>query len=336
VYSNHITFPSGGGDYIIKLIMFDGTERNNSKSKVITRSISKQASLTTLTFSPGTLTTSAGYATLPTSTVSGSVTSTSAPLSFNWDVTNATTDSNSFGFTMTNTSGDYREIGERNFYFETTDTVNGAVTSSTTFVVDDLTDISYGMTIVKVSSGSLSGTPRIRSIDTGTKTITISSAQTFANDITLTFRAYGIKDIKNAIGLDFEVERYPTVTLAALSQVVRADSDGDLTPSTTITLNDTHGIAGKNNALVKYKGVGVDSSGNNLITSVTPDAGGGDGDGLMVVQSAQTLRAGTVLYFDGCHKSINFTGNINIKSFPTSNKTIYLDLEHFITLGEAS
>ena len=335
-YTNSIIFPAGGDDYVIKLIMFDGTERINSKAKVISKNISKQAALTELTFTPGTLTTSAGYATLPTSTVSGSITSTSKTLSFNWDITNATTDSNSFGFLLNNPVGDIKQIGTKSFYFETTDTVDGAVTSGTQITLDDLTDIAVGMQIVKVSSGSLSGTPRISSIDTIKKIITISSAQTFADGITLTFRAYGRENIKTAIGLDFDIERYPALTFSELTHVVRADSDGDFTPSTTITLTDTHGIAGGNNTLVSYTGFGVDNSGNNRITSVTPDAGGGDGDGAMVVQSAQTLKKGTVLYFDGCVKAINLAGNINIYSFPTSDKTIYLDLEHFITLGSAS
>ena len=116
--------------------------------------------------------------------------------------------------------------------------------------------------------------------------------------------------------------------------MVRADSDGDLTPSTTITLLDTHGVAGGD--LISYSGVRVNNSASNLITSVTPDPGGGDGDGSMVVELTQVLEAGTVLTFNSVHKTINFVGNIVIKSYPDANRTIYLDLDQLITVGAAS
>ena len=68
----------------------------------------------------------------------------------------------------------------------------------------------------------------------------------------------------------------------------------------------------------------------------TNGGGGGDGNGAMVVQLTQILKAGTLLTFDGCFKKINFVGNIIINSYPNSNRTIYLDLDQFITVGAAS
>ena len=72
----------------------------------------------------------------------------------------------------------------------------------------------------------------------------------------------------------------------------------------------------------------------NAITSVTPDPGGGDTDGVMVVQLAQTLPAGVVLTFYNIYKLINFSGIINIARYPTANQTIYLDLDKVITVGQ--
>ena len=182
------------------------------------------------------------------------------------------------------------------------------------------------MTITGVSSGSLSGEPTILSINTDTKTLTLSTVQTFADGITLTFKATGSSVIKDAIGLDVTFTQYPIVTPTILTQKVRSDTSG-----TTITLVDTHGIGGGN--LIAYKGAGVNNSSTNKVTSVTADVGGGDTNGSMVVQLSQTLSAGTVLTFVDIFKTINFTGNIVINSYPDANRTIYLDLDKLITVG---
>ena len=64
--------------------------------------------------------------------------------------------------------------------------------------------------------------------------------------------------------------------------------------------------------------------------------GGGDGDGSIVVELSQSLSAGTVLTFLDIFKTINFVGNIVINCYPDANRTIYLDLDRLITVGEDS
>jgi hypothetical protein len=305
------------------------TEIQNKKGGVITKSISKLAN-PTITFTPGTLTTTANtYATLPTTTSTGAIASGDL-VSFDWAVTNSSVDAYSHGLRPPSTA---ITINDSYWYFQATDTVNGAVSSSTTVVIDDLTDIVVGMTINEVSSGSLSGTastrPRITAIDTDSKTLTLDAAQTFADGITLYFRAYGTALIKDATGLDL-IFNTTTMTPTQLTTTVRAD----VSASTTITLNATNGIGGGN--FIAYKGVGVDNSSANKITSVTPDPDGSDNDGAMVVQLAQTLSAGTVLAFSSIHKVINFASIINIQAYPSANRTIYLDLDKIITPGVAS
>ena len=325
-YSGNIKFPSGGGTYIIKLIASPGTEVTGSNKLFINKSIDKQAADAVVTFTAATATTTAAnYATFPTTTSTGGSTST-GNFDFDWDIENASTDAGGFGLRLT---GSYREINDNMWYFTTTDTVNGAITSSKSVVVDDTTDIVVGMTISGVSSGSLSGLPVILSVNTTTKTLTFNIAQTFADGITLTFKANGAKVIKDAIGLDIIFTQYPTVTPTVLTQNVRTDAGG-----TTINIVDTHGISGGN--IIGYTGFGVDNSGNNKVTSVTADVGGGDSNGSIVVQRSQTLPAGTVLTFRDIYKKINFVGNIVINSYPNANRTIYLDLDKLITVGTAS
>ena len=205
------------------------------------------------------------------------------------------------------------------------------VTPSPRVVVDDVTDLAVGMIIHEVTGTNsyLVGTPRISSIDTETKTLTLSSEQAFADGITLYFRAVGAKYIKDAIGLELnfgEIDINPTTLTTTVRAAVSA--------STSVTLNATNGIGGGN--FIGYTGLGVNNSSANKITSVTPDPDGTDGDGVMVVQLAQTLEAGAVLTFQDIYKVINFNGNININKYPTANRTIFLDLDKIITPGVAS
>jgi len=327
-YRNNIVFPEGSGDYVIKLIPSEGT---TVRSGVITKSITKLGANATITFAAGTSNT-VNYATFPTTQSSGSI-DTVSNISFNWDINNwnGSADAGSYGLTVTNqTTSGIPVIPETYWYFTTTETVNGAVSSGTSVIVDDLTDIGVGSTITGVSSGSLTGTPRVSAIDTATKTLTISSAQTFADGITLTFRAYGRSAINNAIDVDLQFTS-TVLSTTPLTQTVRANSSA----STTITLNDTLGISG--GSTIKYQGLNVNNTSNNRVVSVaTPDPNGVASDGAITVELAQTLTAGTVLSFGYVYKTVNLTGNITVNKYPTSNRNIYFDIDKIITVGTQS
>ena len=184
------------------------------------------------------------------------------------------------------------------------------------------------MQITGVSSGSLSGTPFITSIDTGDKTITISSAQTFADGITLTFKAYGVDSIQSAIGARFEFPDI-TITPTTLTKAMRTDNSSDQ----TLDLVDTYGIAG--GEVVTYLGVGVDNSASNKVTEVTtPDVDGSNG--VITVERAQTLAQGVVLTFIGSFAIINFSGNVTVNSYPNADRTINFDIDKFLSVGAAS
>ena len=318
-YNNSILFPEGGGNYIIKLIATNGTTVNNSKSTIISRSISKQSSNTTITFKADTLTSSSSYTTFPTTTSTGT-TNSSANVDFNWNITNVSTDANGFGLRLT---GDYTKIHEKFWYTKATTDVDGAISSSTTLVVDSLTGIGIGTQIV--SGTGLSGTPSVLSIDEESKTLTLSDAQSFSDGVTLTFIARNSENIKAATGLDLTFTLYPEVTPEILTKTVRAGGSG-----TTINLNGTYGIAGGNH--VGITGLGVDNSSANKVTSVSASSTAGS----IVVQNSQSLLPGGVLNFKECFQTINFLGNIQINKYSSANTTVYLDLDKFITVGTAS
>tara|TARA_R100001463_G_scaffold59186_3_gene111478 strand:+ start:416 stop:1666 length:1251 start_codon:yes stop_codon:yes gene_type:complete len=340
-YSNRINFPSGGGDYVIKLITVNGTTVLDSNSNIITKNITKAAANATVTFTPGTLAANAGhYATLPTSTSTGAVTSTNV-VNFNWDVVNTTTNAKSHGFIID--AG--LTINDSMWYVDVEKDVlsNPQGNGQDTLVVKvaDVTGIVAGMelkfykdtTTPELNDGSNAGVIRVLSINTGSKTITFNGNVGFDEGLTMTFRAYGTSYINASTGclLDFNSL---TKTFTALTSTLRDDSDGDGTPSTTVRLGRTRGIAG--GAGVTYSGQDVDNSSTNTVTSVTADADGSGNNGAMVVTLTQTLKKGTVLRFLGSHEQVNLSGIININSYPSTNTTIYLDLEKIIELGTAS
>ena len=322
VYSGQITFPSGAATYIIKLMATQGTEIQGSNKYIISKSKTKLASDATVTFQAATANTS-NYATFPTTTSSGSP-NEAASFSFNWDITNASTDSHGFGLIPQDVI--YR-IESNAWYFTTTDTVDGAITSATEVVVDDVTDIVVGMIITGVSSGSLSGTPYILAIDTDTKTLSLNTSQTFSDGITLTFKAVGPAAIKNAIGLEVEFVEFPEIDPTALTKTIRAGSSG-----TTLNLNGTYGISGGVN--IPVSGLGIDnSSGQTTVTSVSASSSAGS----IVVNNSQSdiAAVGTVLTFSDVHQVINIRGTIKILQYPTANRTINLDLDNLISVGTA-
>ena len=317
-YQTNIVFPSGGGTYIIKLVALNGTNIQNSRTNIITKTITKLASNTTITFTVETANTN-NYTTFPTTTSTGSFGSSSS-VNFNWDISNVSTDAHGFGLRLT---GNFKTINEKNWYTKATTAVDGTISSSKVLVVDSVDGIGIGTTL---SSGTgLSGTPTVLSVDTNAKSLLLSTAQSLSDGVSLVFKSYNAKIIKEATGLDLTFVNYPAVSPTTLTKTARATSS-----STTLNLNGTYGIAGGNH--VTYSGLGVDNSSANAVTSVSASETAGS----VVVQSAQTISAGTVITFKGCNQTINFNGDININSFSDSNRTVYLDIDQLITVGAAS
>ena len=325
VYSTRIYFPAATGvDYFI-LVTKEPLSDTNVLQGAYIQKIST-ATNTTLTFAAATTNTNK-YTTDPAFSnisVVGSSAATSStlvsPSASAVTVNNATTDAGSFGFNLKK---------ER------------AITSATSVKVDDLTNIVVGMTVHAVSSGSLTGTPKITAIDINTKTLTLGTAQTFADGITLTFRATGFTTINSAIGSDI------TYNSGNVSNTIRTDGQiitvrAAVNNSTNITVNKTQGIPGGSVCL--FSGVGVDNTSTNNINVVTPDPSGGDGDGLFTCDVAQTLTEGTKLSFKsidttapkGPFTSLACNFSLNVNSFPLSNHTINLNLDNIIKPGTAS
>jgi len=342
-FNSNIKFPANasGDTYTILLLTppDKDTELSFASGKNLYSTTITQLATPTLTFTPSSAS-SGTYQTFA-STGAASVTSQISPISttavtktVSWTLKNTETDANGFGLRLINQPID------TDWYFTTQDRVNQPVdTGSTTeVVVDDLTDLCTGMYVT--AGTGLSGTPTVTTIDIATKTLTLSTVQDFADGATLTFQARGGSIIKKAIGIDLDFSNWnsnvDTVSLTSpFTKTIRATgSDED------IALSDTYGITG--GGLVTIKGLNVVNTSANTIQSVDADVSGSSGE--ITVQVAQTtaLSVGTVIRLSGSgigkgsRETLDIDNEITINSHPSSNREIFLNLDNFITPGEAS
>lgn len=362
LYRRVISFPSGGGTYVIKLIAEDGTFVKVNK-KIISKNLEKQSNTKTITLKPATLNTS-NYSTFPTSASTGSA-NQSADLSGSFLIENASTDAGGFGLKINETNFAeltirtdsglrgtiLRSVFDSCWYtqFDKDIIVNtvGDGLDSNTVTAANSDGISVGMelfyhktTATPVNAaGDAVESVLITNVEEGLSevTITFNKSVAFENGATMRLRAYGAKNIYYNTGVKLSVNSVCTITAPTLFKTVRADSDGDLTPSTTVTLNDTHGISGGNT--ISYTGLNVDNSSNNRVSVVTPDcpdltsSGALDNDGAITVQLAQTLKKGTSLLFRGIYNQFTMTFNATIDKHPESNTDVLFDLDKIITVG---
>ena len=322
-YNTLIVFPATGGDTYTVLVVIP-SDKDTEFSYTPKRSESftiTQVGDNTLTFTPLSAT-SSKYGSMPTS-----VTSTASPTSMSsvvkslsWDLPGALSDANGFGLRLT------RQPIDTDWYFTTTETVDGTISSSTEVVVDDLADLCTGMYVTAVSAGSLSGTPTIKSINRTTKTLTLSTTQSFNNDITLTFQARGSSVIQKAIGANIDFSNFnastTSATSAELTKIVRATAS-----SNDIDLVGTYGISG--GGFVTMSGVGIKNTAENKVQVVSA----GSSDGGITTEEAQLIKIGTKMYFTGSTLTVSVASDFTINSYPSSDRIIYLNLDNFITPG---
>ena len=331
-----IQFPAvlANTNYNIILVADPSTETTiTNNRKAINQSIT-QVTDTTITLAYNTSNTGNYNASPPAANVATTLSNATSKNSFidtTANLVNATTQAGGFGLKLD------RQPLDKDFVFIATTTLDGTTSSSTTLVVDALTDISVGMFLV--SGPNLSGEPVITEINETTKTITLSTAQTLNSDgATLTFHARGSKGIYSAIGLSIKDIKssafipktgYVTHTVRSVGGSATAGSDA------TLGLDATYGI-GKD---AKLKGVGISSG----VTVASISAGSpATGNGTIEMSSAQNLSGednagvGSVMTFGDFYTAIDLSVSFTISKPESTNRTITLLLDNFITPGAAS
>ena len=137
---------------------------------------------------------------------------------------------------------------------KTTQTVNGAITDSKYVVLDSVDGLGIGQRLYAVSAGTLAGTPAITSINETTKAIILSTSQTFADGITLTFP----NSVISGIG----------ISNTAVNPYVDTISSLNLTASVAQTLENgqTLTFTGAGNIVTITGNIKVNNVGNEAVT----------------------------------------------------------------------
>lgn len=135
---------------------------------------------------------------------------------------------------------------------ETTQTIDGATTSSNKVILDSVDGLFVGQTIY--AGTGLSGNPTVTSINEVTKAITLSSVQTFADGVTLTFA----NSVISGVGID----------PAVINPYVTNISSLDLTASAAQTLEDNQTLTftGSGNVATLTGNIIVNKAGSEDLT----------------------------------------------------------------------
>lgn len=335
-FQGSIVFPSAAGANYDILLIADPTDNTvMRRGKPINKRL-KQLGNTTLTLSPATSSTGY-YNTLPSNlAITNSPTAASSSSSLDWTFTNntnATEIGNGFGagLIINSASTANTVILDDAWYFNTTNTVDGATSSSTALVVDSVDNLFIGMSITNGLTGFSGSKPVVLKIASETKTLTLDKAASASDGATLTFNGYGISNINNALGCNIDPQ-------LKIQKAVRPTTTvrGAVNNSTTITVNGTYGVHASAGEAV-FTGLNV-FAGGARVTSSNASATAGD----LTCSANQTFKGGEILTFHMVDRdkalvtSFQVSGTIVVNSHPSSDVTVYFDLDKFITPGSDS
>lgn len=221
-------------------------------------------------------------------------------------------------------------------YAQITKVVNGAITSSTSVILDDVDNLATGFVLQSTSSGTIPSTkPTITNINKATKTLTLSAACSLTNDATLTFRGYGSANSNIIQSLSFQLTADPVKIIKSstneLYNVVQKLSS-EFTTGTSMVLASTAGI--KSGNTINVAGLEANSDGGaitvssvtNSTTIVVSDA--------MDTENNPVVDAGTTAFFNGSAQQAIIALTITVTKADETSSALYLDLTKFLTLTD--
>lgn len=252
-------------------------------------------------------------------------------------LTNLSTATGGFGLKLD------RQPNDGDLVFIATTTLDGTTSSSNTLLVDSTTDIVPSM--VLVSGPNLSGTPFVTKVEPNVlisgvekKRITLSTAQTLNSDgDTLTFHAVGPKSISAAIGVVVRFKSEALVPVDNVShKVVALGGSATAGSDATLGLGTTYGVS--KGSVIKGAGLGDSLT----VVSVSSGSNPSNDSGSIEMSSAQNLSTepgsgvGYEIEFSGFHTTVSLNSTLEIIKPGTSDRTLTLLLDNFITPGTAS
>ena len=248
---------------------------------------------------------------------------------YKWTAPTGTNPSNSLASNL--------QPNESDFYVEQRKTTVGSGSSATSMVLNNVDNLVVGMNLFSIASSSVttSGSlglltyPTITAIDVASKTVTLSSAHSWADNKSVSFKAYGSRLItKSSDGIfEFDLTVFPESghpTSTRTKNWGRATVNGAVSASDSIAIDGARGLS----TGAKIVGPKVDSEdGASVITEVhssgTP----------ITVAGAQTLADNTVLLIHGASEQGTIEGTITIKKFPSASTDVYFDVDRAFTLS---
>ncbi len=213
---------------------------------------------------------------------------------------------------------------------------NGNQAAGIVVALDDVNNLVEGMVL---TGTGVTGTPRVLSINTANKTVTVSVAQDaqgdggMANDANLTFSYGGSSTSKAISGCEFELLGLDealtgfllnAATLTPVTTLVNGDFTGG-SASATITLDSTAGIKAGSTTTVSGKGLDA-AAAVPTVNSVTNGT-------VLVLSASQDLADNTPLTFTGSSRSANLTFDFAITNFGTADHTITINLDSILTVS---
>jgi len=247
--------------------------------------------------------------------------------------------------TKSNFIADSLQPADSDFFIKFTKTTNGTGSSDTEMILDDVDNLVVGMALVSIQSGTVttSGSlgvltfPTITSINTTTKTVTLSSAHSWADGRNIVFRAYGSELIRQSVGLTFQ--QFLTVTPTNNTGLI----DGELSTTAIITSATNTAMTSSSltgvSAGARVFGPGIDSTEtstagqfNNDITGITVGP-----PRILTMRANQNVIAdNTKVSIAGSTQFMKTSGNIVITNFPSIDVDFFYDLDRSHILATTS
>ena len=212
---------------------------------------------------------------------------------------------------------------DSDFFTSQSKTTNGSGSSATAMVLTNVDNLVVGMSLISITSSTVttSGSlgvltfPTITAIDTDTKTVTLSSAHSWADNKAVVFRAYGSDLIRKSTGGVFSFNNFTVEPSTQFGTVV---VNGTTAGNTTVVVDTLSGISIDN----RIFGAGVDTTDdNNKIENLSSN-------GLTLTMGGnQEIKDNVPLKVLGSSTSTLINGEILISTFPSISTDIFYDID---------
>jgi len=241
--------------------------------------------------------------------------------------------------TRTHKVADSLQPIDSDFFTSQSKTTSGSGSSATAMILTGVDNLVVGMSLISITSSTVttSGSlgvltfPTITAIDTDTKTVTLSSAHSWADNKAVVFRAYGSNLITQSTGGVFEFNNFlvkpSSVNGDTVNNLGVAKKLNSVSSSTSITIDNITGVSVDS----RIFGTGVKTNSNNNLISAVHASGSP-----ITVGGNQTIRDNVDLKVLGSSSYVLIGGNITITTFPSISTDIFYDIDRAVVLATLS